>query len=149
MELKAFEAMSQWQQIRPTVEKTLVDQSRALQAQLNTLNLQVKDLNLKLANQAVATPLLKSARSTADSMLQNVQSLKSNLRSTYASIDATLQEIERSLMKSTGRWTNCKERNLNWIPVRILVMAVPARWDKESKDDPEGILYLNRPPPGV
>ena len=142
MEQKAFEAMSQWQQIRPKVEKILVDQSRTLQGQLNTLNLQVKDLNLKLSNQAVAAPLLKSARSTADTMLQNVQSVKSNLRSSYSAVDATLQEIERSLTRIHWALDQLKEAKFKLDSGEDLVMAVPARWDKESKDDPEGILYL-------
>jgi hypothetical protein len=142
MELKAFEAMSQWQHIRPEVEKTLVDQSRIFQGQINTLNLQVKDLDLKLSNQAVAAPLLKSARSTADAMLQNIQSVKSNLRTSYSPIDATLQEIERSLSRIHWGLDQLKEAKFKLDSGEDLVMAVPARWDKESKDDPEGILYI-------
>ncbi len=142
LEQKAFEALSQWQQARPKVEKTLADQSRSLQGQLNTLNLQVKDLNLKLSNQAVAAPLLKSARATADSMLQNIQSLKNNLRSSYSSIDATLQDIERRLTRIHWALDQLKEAKFKLASGEDLVMAVPARWDKESKDDPEGILYL-------
>jgi hypothetical protein len=142
MEVKTFEALSQWQQTRPKVEKTLADQSRALQVQLNTLNLQVKDLNQKLSNQAVAAPLLKSARSTADSMLQNVQLVKGNLRSSYAPIDATQQDIERILNRIHWALDQLKEAMLKLASGEDLVMAAPARWDKESKDDPEGILYL-------
>lgn len=142
MEPKALEAMSQWQQSRPKLEKTLADQSRALQVQLNTLNQQVKDLNPKLSNQAVATPLLKNARSAADNMLQNIQALKGNLRSNYSSIDATLYEIERSLTKIHWALDQLKAAKIKLASGEDLVMAVPARWDKESKDDPEGILYL-------
>ncbi len=142
MELKAFETLSQWQLARPKVEKMLADQSRLLQSQLNTLNLQVKDLNLKLSNQAVAAPLLKSSRSTADSMLQNLQTTKSYLRSNYSAIDATLQEIERRLTRIHWALDQLKEAKFKLASAEELVMAVPARWDQESKDDPEGILYL-------
>ncbi len=142
LEKIAYAALGSWQSIRQQVMNALDQQSRLFQNRLLSVDPNVQRLNGVLSNPTSAAPLLRSTQSQVNTILNDLSAAESNLERNYSSI----QEQARSL--------NNRLRNIHWALDQLaeakfqltngegLIQAVANRWDKEGKDDPEGVLYL-------
>lgn len=142
MEEIAYHAAGGWEAARPQVFAQTQAQAAAVSQRLSGLNPNVQRLNASLGNPAAAAGLIRSTQSAVNAMLAEIERAESELERQY-------REIESDLLELNGRL-----RNIHWALEQLgeakfdlnsgehLVMAVKARWDKEGKDDPEGVLYL-------
>ncbi len=142
LEQTMYTAMDQWESTRPLVLQNLQLQINSVQAQLPSLNPMIQNLNTRLGNPTMATPMLRDAQSQVNQILNRISQIESDLNSRY-------DGIKEQVLKGNGRLTDIhwamdqlKEAKFSLARGEDLVMAVPTRWDKEGKDDPEGILYL-------
>ena len=142
LEKIAYAALGSWQSICQQVMNALDQQSRIFQNRLLSVDPNVQRLNGVLSNPSSAAPLLRATQSQVNTILNDLSAAESNLERNYSSI----QEQARSL--------NNRLRNIHWALDQLaeakfqltngegLIQAVANRWDKEGKDDPEGVLYL-------
>jgi len=143
MEDIAYGAMSRWQTVRPQVTSTLQQQAAGMQSRLPSLNPQLQRLNAVLSNPASATPLLRSTQSQVNNLLQDVSRIESELVNNYSEIESQIQKLNTRLTNVHWAMDQLAGAKFGLQNGEDLVMGVPARWDKEGKDDPEGILYLS------
>ena len=74
-----------------------------------------------------------------------MEKVESSLENSYDDIEADVHKLNARLTTIHWALDQVAESKISLLEKEEehLVMAVPARWDKEGKEDPEGILYLS------
>lgn len=142
LEKIAYEAFSRWQAARQQVLDAVDQQSRAFQNRLMVVDPQVQRLNAVLGNPNGAAPLLRSTQSQVNSILNDLSIAESNLDRSYSSIEEQVTGLNNRLRNIHWALDQLAEARFQLAGDEELVMAVANRWDREGKDDPEGVLYL-------
>ena len=137
----AYSAVDRWQTARAQVEAAIPAQQTAIQGELAQLNPQLQRLNAGIRS-AGAAGTLGSVQERANQLLWDVQRAENELEASYSDIESDVNTLASRLTDIHWALDQLKESRLDLETGEDLVMAVPARWDKEGKDDPEGVLYL-------
>ncbi len=138
----AYQAMDRWQGIRQQLSTTLTQQAAAFQSRLVPLGAQVTDLNMVLGNPQRAAPLMSSASSQVNSLLNDLGQIESSLQGSYAEVESQAYQLTSRLNNIHWMVSQAAEAKFRLESGENLVAAVQARWDQEGDDDPEGLLYL-------
>lgn len=142
LETIVYQAKGQWDGARPQVISQIQQQALGLQARLPTLYPQVQVLNGLLSNPAAALPLLQSTHTQVNTLIQSIDQVQRQLESLYTPINEQADKVKTRLTNVHWAMDQLAGACFKAAAGEDLVMAVAARWDKEGKDDPEGILYL-------
>ncbi len=138
----AYAASSQWQTISPQVQTAVQQKSTYLQGRVAPLAGQVQLLNNTFGNPMAATNLLRSAQSQANLLLDEASRAASEIENLYNDLETDAYQLETRLTQIHWALDQLAQASFQLEKNENLYMAVAARWDKEGKDDPEGILYL-------
>jgi hypothetical protein len=141
LEEATYKAISHWQTVRPQVERELSRQADSIQNRLRQLNPRIQRLNAALPD-ASAAKLLQQTQSHINGLLQDISRIESALDDKYEDIQEQAWSINSRLSDIHWALAQLDESKFNLGTGEDLVMAVPARWDKQGKDDPEGVLFL-------
>ena len=139
----AFSAVDRWQSMREQVVNAIPQQVQMAQAKLDELNLYIKRLNTSLQNPLSAIIHLKTAQEQVNQVSWDFQKAENSLEENYDDIENDIRVLNTRL--TTVHWAldHLAEVRFSLENDENLVMAVSNRWDKEGKDDPEGIFYLS------
>ena len=137
----AYGAVDRWQTVRGQVETAIPDQQAAIQNGLAKLNPQLQRLNAGIRSTGAANTL-KTAQDQANQLLWDIQRAENDLEANYNDIESDVNTLNSRLTDIHWALDQLKEARFALETGEDLVMAVPTRWDKEGKDDPEGVLYL-------
>lgn len=143
LEQIAHQAMSQWESILPQAEQAVATQSQALQSRLVNVYPQVQRLNAVLGSAPAAAPLLRSTHAQVNALLQEAGQIQDRLESSYSAVESQAQQLNARLTQIHWALDQLAEARFRLEAGEELVMAAPTRWDREGKDDPEGVLYLS------
>ncbi len=77
-----------------------------------------------------------------NTLTREAQSARTAIESRYTDVASTVHTLIGRLKQIHWALDQLSQARFSLSPGENLVMAVPARWDKEGKDDPEGVLYL-------
>lgn len=138
----AYDAVDRWDAVRPQVEQRLPQKVRQFQSRLEALSPYVKRVNATLRNPASANAPLEEARDKADQIRWDLDQAESELRGQFSQVESTMSDLKRRLTRIHWGLDQLAEATFESRKGELIYQAVPARWDKEGKDDPEGILYL-------
>lgn len=138
----AYQSMDRWQSVRAQVDSAIPQQSQAFQSSIAGLNPEIQRLNAVIHNSVSASSSFSTAQSHANQVLWDLQKAESALESLYADIESSVHQLNSRLTTIHWALDQLGEAKFTLQNHEELVMAVPARWDQEGKDDPEGILYL-------
>ncbi len=142
MEDLAYKAVDRWETVRPQVEQAINRKANQFQSRINTLAPHVERLNAVIRNPVSAAAPLDQLRDKADQMLWDLESDESDLRAQFSEVEMTMKDLRRRLTRILWGLEQLDEATFETEKGELLFHAVSARWDKEGKDDPEGILYL-------
>jgi hypothetical protein len=142
IEAIVYQAKGLWDGACPQVLNQIRQQSQSMQNNLPTLYPALQNLNGLLTNPVAATPLLQSVHTQVNTLLQSVDQTQRQIESLYAPIKDQVCKVKARLTNIHWAMDQLAEACFKPLDGEDLVMAVAARWDKEGKDDPEGILYL-------
>ena len=138
----AFQAMDRWQSARGQVEADITQHSQVFQSNVLDLNPNIQRLNAVNSNPTSASSFIVATQSQANQVLWDLEKVESSLENSYDDIEAAVHQVNARLTTIHWALDQMSEAKFSIKGGEDLVMAVPARWDKESKEDPEGILYL-------
>jgi len=139
----AYQAKSQWDTVRPQVEAAIAEHSGGLQSSLRTLNPSIQRLNRVISNSSAAEPALRDTSSQVNDLLRNAENIERNIENSYEDIETQVHQLNSRLTQIHWALGQLSAAKFELDNGEELVMAAPTRWDKESKDDPEGVLYLS------
>jgi predicted nucleic acid-binding Zn-ribbon protein len=143
MEDIAYDAVDRWQTVRGKVEEAIVQQTQIAQGSLDDLNPHIKRLNANLRSPTAASSALKTAQDQANQVLWDIQQAENTIENNYDDIESDIRQLNSRLTTIHWALDQLSEASFNLEEGEDLVMAVKNRWDKEGKDDPEGVLYLS------
>ncbi|MGD8751374.1 MAG: hypothetical protein PVG14_08120 [Anaerolineales bacterium] len=138
----AYKAMDQWQSIREQVEDKVQHHAKLMQRNLSGLNNQIKRLNASVQNPKRASSLLQNTETQINDLLSELQATERILQENYHDIQTEVFQLNTRLTDIHWALDQLSDADFKLDRGEDLVMAVPARWDQEGKDDPEGVLYL-------
>jgi predicted nucleic acid-binding Zn-ribbon protein len=137
-----YDAMSDWEKIRPQVVSAVQQHAQGLQNQLAAINPMVQSLNARLPNPVSAEPLLRNTQTQVNRLLDRIADSERDLQNRYSKTEAGVRDLHARLRDIHWAMDQLEQAKFKPNTGEELVMAVPARWDKEGKDDPEGVLFL-------
>ena len=143
LEEKVYQAKSQWDIVRPQVEAAIAEQAGGLHSDLRTLNPSIQRLNRVISNSSAAESALRDTSTQVNDLLRNAENIERNIENSYDDIETQVHQLNSRLTQIHWTLEQMSEAKFGLDNGEDLVMAAPARWDKESKDDPEGVLYLS------
>ncbi|MCC6601733.1 MAG: hypothetical protein IT327_00915 [Anaerolineae bacterium] len=127
----------QWDELRPRVEKALTEQVQRLDTELDQAERQMS--RLTNANAAV----VKSVDTAVDTLGSRVTAARGAVAGLYEGINTELHKIEFSLgqvQKMLDLVAGSQEIRLQEAEGPLL--AVPAQWQQDGEDGPEGYLFI-------
>ncbi|MCI0521969.1 MAG: hypothetical protein L0Z70_17130 [Chloroflexi bacterium] len=142
LETIVYGASGDWQNVRPQLMSAVSQQSAALQSQLAGVNPQIQNVNRSLHNPAAATTQVRNAQTFVNGLLSNIGRIENDLRARMDPLESALQGASARLTTIHWGLDQLAQAKFALQDGEDLVQAVQARWDKEDKDDPEGVLYL-------
>lgn len=142
LEELAYAAASQWQTVSPQVQTAIQQKSANLQARIAPLAGQVQLLNNAFGNPAAAANLLRNAQSQTNLLLDESGRAATEIENLYNNIETHAYQLETRLTQIHWALDQLAQAGFKLEKGEDLYSAVAARWDKEGKDDPEGVLYL-------
>ncbi len=142
MEKIAYDAMSRWQSIRADVERNIDQQARQAGSIFQPVNQNLNRLNGLLSDVSRAQGMLGTVESQVNQALLSVRTAESTIAAAYDDIESQANQLVSRLTQVHWALTQRDEASFPFMDKEEMFMAVKARWDKEGKDDPEGILFL-------
>ncbi len=136
------QAKSQWDSTRPRLFSDFQQQSIAMQNRLPALAPMIQQVNANIANPIMARSLIQSAHSQVNTLLESVNQIQRSLENGYSGLQSQMQQTEKRLNDIHWAMDQLAGACYKLENGESLVMAISARWDKEGKEDPEGVLYL-------
>ncbi|MBN1669372.1 MAG: hypothetical protein JW862_19945 [Anaerolineales bacterium] len=143
MEEIAYQAIDRWQTVQAEVESSMTQQASSMQTTLGSLNPYLQRLNTSLSDAARGASALSAAQNQANQVLWDLEKAERALQANYGQIETDIRNLNTRLTRIHWALDQLTEARFDLAQQEDLVMAVPARWDKEGKDDPEGILFLS------
>lgn len=143
MEEIAYQAVDRWQTVRTQVDESIVQQSQTMQSTLVQLNPHIQRLNASLSNATSGASALSTAQNQANQVLWDLEKAERALEASYGQIETDIRDLNTRLTRIHWALDQLTEAQFDLADQEDLVMAVPARWDQEGDDDPEGILFLS------
>jgi len=142
LELKVKALKGQWPNLRTTVQNQLNQQLPQLQSAFRPLETQMRDLNGKRGNLSAANAFANQVESAIGSVEAKVKAAQDSLSGSFDSFRSEANTLKSRLdqLKRMMQWQ--AEATFKLLPAEGLVAAVEAKWDKDGKDDPKGLLYL-------
>jgi predicted nucleic acid-binding Zn-ribbon protein len=138
----AYQAMDRWQTIRAQVEANLTQQTSLVQSNLIDLNPQIQRLNSVIQDPTSALSHLGTTQKQVNQVLWDLEKAETALENSYEGIETNVNQLNARLTTIHWALDQLNEAKFSLEKGEDFVLAVPARWDKEGKDDPEGILHL-------
>jgi len=142
LEKLTYQAAGDWEKASPQVFQSIKRASRDMDRELKKLDSQVQRLNANIYSAKAAENHLRTTQTEANELLTKQADTARKIESKYSDIENQLYKLESRLTDIHWAIDQLDESQFNLQTGEDLIMAVPTRWDKEGKDDPEGILFL-------
>jgi len=142
LEKLTYQAAGDWEKASPQVFQSIKRASRDMDRELKKLDSQVQRLNANIYSAKAAENHLRTTQTEANELLTKQADTARKIESKYSDIENQLYKLESRLTDIHWAIDQLDESQFNLQTSEDLIMAVPTRWDKEGKDDPEGILFL-------
>ena len=142
LEKLTYQAAGDWEKSSPQVFQSIKRASRDMDRELKKLDSQVQRLNANIYSAKAAENHLRTTQTEANELLTRQADTARKIESKYSDIENQLYKLESRLTDIHWAMDQLDESQFNLQTGEDLIMAVPTRWDKDGKDDPEGILFL-------
>ena len=142
LEKLTYQAAGDWEKASPQVFQSIKRASRDMDRELKKLDSQVQRLNANIYSAKAAENHLRTTQTEANELLTKQADTARKIESKYSDTENQLYILESRLTDIHWAIDQLDESQFNLQTGEDLIMAVPTRWDKEGKDDPEGILFL-------
>ena len=145
LEEKAAEFEKEWRGIAPKIEAQIEKEASSLEASLRPLETQITGYAGKSAAPAALQPQVKRLKAQVEALESRVEAAERSIRGSYDQFSSDVQKVQYHLTKLEWMLTELSEASFELLATESGIMAVKAVWaktGKQTKADPEGVLYL-------
>ncbi len=142
LEPKCLDFRRRWAELKPGVMQAIVRESTALKFKVSQAEAAVAQAATRASNPAAAQAVLPQVENELDTLESAADSAEKAVRGMFDSLGSELDTLEGRLNQIAWMMDQMAGAKTEWLATETLVLAVKAKWDKDGKDDPKGILYL-------
>jgi hypothetical protein len=145
LEGKAADLKQRWSTQRPLVMQQISQQANWLDMDMRQLQSTMSQLASRSGIPPMAQPYLAQAKSQLNALESKASAAKSTIEGIYSPFTNDANKIEAHLKEIDWMLIQISQAAFQLMPTEAGIMAVNATWvksGKESKDDPQGVLYL-------
>ena len=145
LEAKAKALTKEWAGIEPELETLIKKEASSLELYLRPLENQMSQLAGEGGSMAAQRPRLNKLKSEVEVLEGRVEAAEENIRGGYDQFSSGVDQLKSHLYKLEWMMTELGEASFELLATESGIMAVKAVWAKDvkqTKEDPEGVLYL-------
>jgi hypothetical protein len=145
LEKKAADFVKEWKGIAPRIEMEIDKEASGLERTLRPLETQIAGLVAENMAPNILRPRVSRLKSQVKVLEDRVEAAEASIRGEYDQFSANVQEVKSHLTKLEWMLTELSEASFDLLATESGIMAVKAVWakaGKQTKSDPEGVLYL-------
>ena len=145
LEGQATEFEREWVKIEPGLKTRIEKESQALTSSLRPLENQITAVVGDSSSPASLKPRVERIKSQVETLEGRVEAIEENIRGEYDGFSSEVSKLKYHLSKIEWTITEISEATFELLATESAIMAVKAVWakgEKQTKNDPEGVLYL-------
>lgn len=143
LEARLDSLASQWAKLSPTIQKELKRQAAALAPAMKAIEPRMTTLVSRAeANTAAAQSLAAQIKAEIRSLEGKAAAAESSLRGMFDTLKDEAGRLDDQVGRIEWMLARLAEAKFQLLPTECGIAAVEAKWDRDGKDDPRGILYL-------
>lgn len=142
LDKKSQALAQQWIQLRSHAQSQIAQQTPLLQGDLRRVESQMTNLVAQRANLTKANSLATTLESALSGVESKVSAAEGAIQGSYDAFQNEAQEVGSRLTEIEWLMEQTAEATFQLLPTEGVAAAVEAKWDKDGKDDPKGVLFL-------
>lgn len=145
LEEQAADFAKSWAEIAPGIEREISREASSLARSLGPLESQLADLSGAGGAPAMLLPRAEKLKTEVENLEGRIEAIEDNIRGAYDQFQSDVNKLEYHLGRVEWMITELSEATFQLLAAESGIMAVKAVWARESKqtkEDPEGVLYL-------
>ena len=145
LEVQAADFVKDWAGIAPGLEQEISREAAGLARSLAPLATRLAGLTGDRSAPAAVLPRVERLKTEVDTLEGRIEAVEKNIRGAYDKFQSDVNQLEYHLGRLEWTLTELSEASFQLFAAESGIMAVKAVWAKEgkqTKEDPEGVLYL-------
>ena len=134
-----------WAGIAPDIEREISREASSLARTLGPLESEFAELSGAGGAPAMLLPRAERLKTEVENLESRVEAVEENIRGAYDQFQSDVSKLEHHLGRLEWMQTELSEASFQLLAAESGIMAVKAVWakaGKQTKEDPEGVLYL-------
>ena len=144
LEEQAADFDRDWADIAPGLEKEISREAAVLARSLAPLETKLASLTGDRGAPATLTPRVEKLKTEIENLEGRIEAIEENIHGAYDQFQSDVNQLEYHLGRLEWMQTELSEASFQLLTAESGIMAVKAVWAKETKQtkgDPEGVLY--------
>lgn len=142
LETRAADLQQRWPDVREHTRRRIDQEERQLQMDLRMVERQMDQLLLMADNPQSAAPLVTRTEQAINALENKTRAVSSTIDGTYDQFAKQAEEMDARLTELAKMLDLFEQATFHLLPQEGAIAAVRAKWDKDGKEDPNGVLYL-------
>jgi len=145
LETQAADFVQDWDEIAPGLEREISREAAVLARSLAPLETKLASLTGDRGAPAALLPRVEKFRTEIENLEGRIEAIEENIRGAYDHFQSDVNQLEYHLGRLEWMQKELSEASFQLLAAESGIMAVKAVWAKEGKQtkaDPEGVLYL-------
>jgi hypothetical protein len=142
LESKCLDFRKRWAELKPGVMQAIVRESAALKPRVAQAEADVAQAASRATGPAAANAVLTPVENSLETLKSAAEAAEKAVSGMFDQMDSDLGALESHLNRISWMIDQSAASKIEWLAAETAVLAVKAKWDKDGKDDPKGILFL-------
>ena len=142
LEPKCLDFRKRWAELKPGVMQSIVRETASLKVRVAQAEADVSQAVTRATNPAAAQAVLPHVENSLETLQGAAEAAEKAVTGMFDSMSSNLGTLESHLKEITWIMDQAAGSEVEWLATETPVLAVKAKWDKDGKDDPRGILFL-------
>ncbi|MBN2085879.1 MAG: hypothetical protein JW748_11720 [Anaerolineales bacterium] len=142
LEPKCLDFRKRWAELKPGVMQSIVRETASLKMRVAQAEADVAQAAARATSPAAANAVLPPVEQTLDTLKGASEAAEKAVSGMFDKLASDLGTLESNLTRISWMIDQSAAAKIDWLAAETGVLAVKAKWDKDGKDDPKGILYL-------
>jgi hypothetical protein len=142
LEPKCLDFRKRWAELKPSVMQSITRETASLKARVAQAEADVAQAATRATNPAAAKAVLTPVEHSLETLQGAAEAAEKAVLGMFDRMASDLGALERHLQQISWAIDQAAASKIEWLAAESAVLAVKAKWDKDGKDDPKGILFL-------
>jgi hypothetical protein len=142
LEPKCLDYRKRWAGLKPDVMQAIVREAASLKPRVAQAEADVAQAASRAVNPAAAKAVLPPVENSLGTLQSAAEAAEKAVAGMFDELDSDLGALESHLTRISWMIDQAAAAKIEWLAAETVVLAVKARWDRDGKDDPQGVLYL-------